>query len=670
MTKDTRPDEPVSRRDWMSVLGVMGGALGLAHLTACAQEGGSLEAASSEASALTGTPTWFDTVYGPDGTLSTTAGAQLGQACVCAGRSVPGDGGGGVFYWTTDTTSPGDEGTIVVPTGPRTGCWKRLYSGAINVRWFGATGGGTENDHPAFAFAVNACQHGDTLFIPRGDYLFMDSTSATELLLVTRAISVVGEGLASRIIVARGISPQKDVIRIAPVGSFQLARLAQFVVMAAAPGSPAGAVPCRHGIYLDVRAAGATISNLVVEQVFVGPFQFNGAGVALENADGKADGVFTSVFRDCVVYGGMAFYNVGDSVHVERCTLTGVGLGLDLRLVHLSNWNYASSLVIEKCNITTTLGAIRVHSGSQVKILYNNVEQPAGAPPHVEVISLKGDVGRLGKPEVRGNRLSRGDAGIIVGVNACDAAILEDNTFVFATSNTTCIHVASEARATFVGDNLGVGAAVSVSDVGIGTCGVFRPVSASGPVEPFFHDGWVNRPFVYAQAGFTKSGDGTVSLKGEITKVSPSMWDVIFVLPPEYRPSELMQFAVESEGPAPDYVGARGRIKVQPTGEVQYMEGMAGLGGSTGGGLSLSGVTFSVPRFFVGSEVQAHASRGDRAFAGRGAYSMDYPYQARPGAPVADVPTTTFQDRSGLSHSAARMARRKWRQGVRAAGTN
>ena len=54
-----------------------------------------------------------------------------------------GDGGEGLFYKdTSDTTSADNGGTIIVDSdGNR---WKRVYSGSINVRWFGARGNAIE----------------------------------------------------------------------------------------------------------------------------------------------------------------------------------------------------------------------------------------------------------------------------------------------------------------------------------------------------------------------------------------------------------------------------------------------------------------------------------------------------------------------------------------------
>jgi hypothetical protein len=66
------------------------------------------------------------------------------------------------------------------PSGA-SGAWVRRFDGAVNVRWFGATGDGTTNDGPAFVAALGYLKAvalpgfgysrgGPTLFIPAGTY--------------------------------------------------------------------------------------------------------------------------------------------------------------------------------------------------------------------------------------------------------------------------------------------------------------------------------------------------------------------------------------------------------------------------------------------------------------------------------------------------------------------
>lgn len=108
-----------------------------------------------------------------------------------------GDGGGGTFYWDATSTEADNGGTIIQATGVTTGRWKRVYSGAVNVKWFGAksdydANGGDTNNAPFFQAATEAAREWWTfsgkvgeVFIPEGDYL-------VEGLIVTRAVNIKG----------------------------------------------------------------------------------------------------------------------------------------------------------------------------------------------------------------------------------------------------------------------------------------------------------------------------------------------------------------------------------------------------------------------------------------------------------------------------------------------
>jgi hypothetical protein len=54
------------------------------------------------------------------------------------GYYAEGDGGGGTFYWDATSTDTDNGGTIIQATGVTTGRWIRVYSGSVNVLWFGA----------------------------------------------------------------------------------------------------------------------------------------------------------------------------------------------------------------------------------------------------------------------------------------------------------------------------------------------------------------------------------------------------------------------------------------------------------------------------------------------------------------------------------------------------
>lgn len=76
------------------------------------------------------------------------------SAVFVLGYATAGDGGEGWFrYDATDTTTADNGGTIIVASPAR---WKRVYSGSISPRWFGAVGNGSTDDAAAIRNMIAA----------------------------------------------------------------------------------------------------------------------------------------------------------------------------------------------------------------------------------------------------------------------------------------------------------------------------------------------------------------------------------------------------------------------------------------------------------------------------------------------------------------------------------
>jgi hypothetical protein len=117
------------------------------------------------------------------------------------------DGGGGQFYWTTDTISGDDGGTVIVPTaGPRTGCWKRSYCGPVKGAWFGMCSpiDATTAFLAALAMAGSAPVGKRVVRVPFGDY----QIRPTGTIHVPDGVLIVGDDWGSVTMTFRMPAPQ------------------------------------------------------------------------------------------------------------------------------------------------------------------------------------------------------------------------------------------------------------------------------------------------------------------------------------------------------------------------------------------------------------------------------------------------------------------------------
>lgn len=113
-----------------------------------------------------------------------------GTKVVVGGYYADGDGGGGVFYYDASSSTADDGGCIIAPTAG-SGRWKRIYSGAVNVKWFGAKGDGVTDDTAALAAAIAPSSTRRAMFLPMGKYRI---TSALNLTNRFGPYTIMGEG--------------------------------------------------------------------------------------------------------------------------------------------------------------------------------------------------------------------------------------------------------------------------------------------------------------------------------------------------------------------------------------------------------------------------------------------------------------------------------------------
>ena len=129
-----------------------------------------------------------------------------------------GDGGGGVFYWdASEDCANHNGGTIIAgnhvldgwtelkqtvwftPT-VGTGCWKREFSGAVNVKWFGAKGDGVTDDTKALKNVIEPLIFGE-VDLPNGTFVITSTIIVDVSGLGFRStVKVTGQGKSLSVI--------------------------------------------------------------------------------------------------------------------------------------------------------------------------------------------------------------------------------------------------------------------------------------------------------------------------------------------------------------------------------------------------------------------------------------------------------------------------------------
>ncbi len=108
------------------------------------------------------------------------------------------DGGGGAFVYVPTGTTSDNDGTVLAPSN-NTGRWYRVYTGAVNVKWFGAVGDGSTDDYQAMQNAITYMESlalGGAIFVPSGEYNIEDTLDFSG----DKPIYFFGEGQGSTII--------------------------------------------------------------------------------------------------------------------------------------------------------------------------------------------------------------------------------------------------------------------------------------------------------------------------------------------------------------------------------------------------------------------------------------------------------------------------------------
>ncbi len=123
------------------------------------------------------------------------SGLEDGAVAIVTGYYSDGDGGGGNFYFAEGSASPDNGGTTIAPDAG-TGRWKRLYTGPIYSKWFGAVGDGVTDDFVALQNLIFTAA-GSRAIITPGYYRTSDT-----LEILNSGAELEGFGLDQTVIIA------------------------------------------------------------------------------------------------------------------------------------------------------------------------------------------------------------------------------------------------------------------------------------------------------------------------------------------------------------------------------------------------------------------------------------------------------------------------------------
>lgn len=118
-----------------------------------------------------------------------------GNQVYVRGRNSIGDGGQGVFYWSSSSTGPDNNSTVIVPTGSSKGAWLLIApspSYPVTPEMFGAVGNGVTDDYPAFAAAMAYLEA-----LPQGGVLSCGARNyaiSAQINMTTNNLGLIGQG--------------------------------------------------------------------------------------------------------------------------------------------------------------------------------------------------------------------------------------------------------------------------------------------------------------------------------------------------------------------------------------------------------------------------------------------------------------------------------------------
>ncbi|WP_298751812.1 hypothetical protein [uncultured Arcobacter sp.] len=119
------------------------------------------------------------------------------------GYYTEGDGGGGTFHWNPDNTDADNGGTIIQRTAGGDGRFERVYSGLINIKWFGAKADDNTFDNGAIIQSIYDSGI-RSFYAPKGKYYWSTPVSCTNNTSISQFYSLAGLDIPTLVIKGDG----------------------------------------------------------------------------------------------------------------------------------------------------------------------------------------------------------------------------------------------------------------------------------------------------------------------------------------------------------------------------------------------------------------------------------------------------------------------------------
>ena len=323
-------------------------------------------------------------------------------------------------------------------------------SGVTYASDFGVVGdNGLSDETAALQAAIDGTPSGGTLILPAG--LCMVLGSGTTALLVTKPISIIGNGWSSGIFpsIAGGFPNTRNILSVIPTSPSNGFVFRDFQIAAFGAG--------KHAMLFDSGNT-SVVYNIYIQRMLI---TATDAGCSIFGAESvnspSSGGTFAySSIQDCNLDSAQ-FNTCGDGLTIARNVLTGA----ERTCIIADQVVGAGNLVIRDNTMASNFGFCTVRQSSSLIYADNEMEiQGALSQTNGALVDLAGDVGQILNANIKGNIFSTSTGSGItrqLRLNNCVGAKISHNTFLakgeeHITINSNCLDVERFAN-TFIQTN-------------------------------------------------------------------------------------------------------------------------------------------------------------------------------------------------------------------------